>query len=81
MAAMRLRRILGTLTITLLFLCLPALVAPYIAKDPVAWAYRAYHPFMYRFPATFGAHTSLELQSKTGVDQSLYLMRLMIRHW
>jgi hypothetical protein len=36
---------------------------------------------MYRYPAVFGAHTALELGTKSGRDQSLAVARLMIEYW
>lgn len=71
----------GALLLALLLLPAPALVAPHVAEDPVRWAYRVYHPFMYRYPAILGAHTALDPHTKSGLEQSLAVLRLMVEYW
>ena len=75
------RLAIASLLSMLFLLPVPALIAPHVSDDPVHWAYRAYHPFMYRYPAIFGAHTTLDLRTRSGVDQSIEVLRLMIRYW
>lgn len=75
------KRILVVAALLLALLPAPALIAPYVTDDPIAWAYRVYHPFMYRFPAVLGSHTTLELSTKSRLEQSLQVLRLMIRYW
>ncbi|HUQ92609.1 MAG TPA: hypothetical protein VM120_13100 [Bryobacteraceae bacterium] len=78
---MWLRRPAQILFALFLLLPFPALIAPHVSDDPVAWAYRVYHPFMYRYPAVFGAHINLDLQARSKLGQSLEVARLMIEHW
>ncbi|MBL8294967.1 MAG: hypothetical protein JNN08_24195 [Bryobacterales bacterium] len=72
--------------VPVLLLPFPALLAPHVSEDPIAWAYKVYHPFLYRYPNYFASvvmsPTSLsELRKKSPLDQSLELARLMIQHW
>jgi len=60
---------------------LPALIAPYASTDPISWAYRVYHPFMYRYPAVFGAHFNLDLQGRPKLAQSLEVAKVMVVYW
>ena len=58
----------------------PALLAPHVSDDPVRWAYRVFHPFMYRYPAVIGHYSTLpEGQSK--LDCSLMILRLTMTGW
>jgi hypothetical protein len=73
-----LRWILSTPLMLCVLVGLPALLAPHVSAAPVRWAYRAYHPFMYRYPAVLG-HESLPVQaSSSKLEQSLQIARLMI---
>jgi len=83
---MRVRRAAINFLVSFLLLPLPALLAPHVSDDPIAWAYKVYHPFMYRYPNYFASvvlsPTSLsDLRKKSPLDQSLELARLMIQHW
>ena len=56
MKAKRAAKGIGILSlVALVLLPIPALIAPYISDRPISWAYRAYHPFMYRYPHYFAA--------------------------
>jgi hypothetical protein len=78
---MRFRRAVAVSFASVLLLPLPALIAPLVSGDPVPWAYRIYHPFMYRYPVAFGAHTTLDLQPRSSVGKSLEVARLMVEYW
>jgi hypothetical protein len=75
------RNRLAQILLLLLMLPVPALIAPHVSDDPVAWAYRVYHPFMYRYPAVFGAHTNVDLQARSRFGQSLKVAQLMTEYW
>ena len=77
----RRRAAAGVLLLALLLLPAPALSAPHVSDDPVRWAYRVYHPFMYRYPAILGAHTALDPRKESGLEQSLAVLRLMVEYW
>lgn len=72
----RLQRAGWILLVALVLLPVPAFVAPYVSDDPVAWAYRVYHPFMYRYPAIFGTHVDLDRPVRF-ID----VAKLMIEFW
>jgi len=64
----------------------PALIAPHVSADPIAWAYKVYHPFMYRYPHYFSAvvlrpATTLDLEEQSPPGRSLQVLRLMVKHW
>ena len=85
-SAMWFRRVIKAVFALLLFLPMPALLAPYLSPDPLDSAYRIYHPFMYRYPN----HTAHLLRNPNAVmllaqklrpAQSLCVLALMIKHW
>jgi len=68
----------------LAILALPALLAPFVSENPVRWAYRVYHPFMYRYPVRFpGVAHEAELLSRdmSPLEQSLSVVGIMIENW
>ena len=87
MKAKRAAKGVGILSlVALVLLPIPALIAPYISDRPISWAYRAYHPFMYRYPHYFAAvvrhgDQSLAWIAKSRPDQSLEVLKLMIEYY
>lgn len=73
--------VLASFVLILLLLPVPALLAPHVSEDPVHWAYRVYHPFMYRYPAIMGASMENEVAKLSPDGQSLAVLRLMIKYW
>lgn len=82
MLVKKLRRfVLAPFVLILLLLPVPALLAPYVSETPVHWAYRAYHPFMYRYPAIMGESLEIQVAKLPPDGQSLAVLRLMIEYW
>jgi len=52
----------------------------HVSHRPVHWAYRAYHPFMYRFPAVLN-HYASSLNGRSNIDCSLMILRHTITGW
>jgi hypothetical protein len=44
------RRVVVIVIALVTIVLLPCAVAPAVSEDPVLWAYRVYHPRMYRYP-------------------------------
>jgi hypothetical protein len=63
------RRFVCVLLLAVLIAATPAAIAPLLSDHPLLWAYRFYHPGMYRFPS-YVLHLSNEL------DQELQAFRL-----
>ena len=84
--AMGFKRTLRIVFAFFLLLPVPALIAPFVSDDPLHWAYRVYHPFMYRYPL-YTAHvlrsseTMQLLEDRPLPVQSLEVLSLMIKHW
>ena len=83
---MKAKRAASAMLSSLLLLLAPALIAPHVSEDPIAWAYRVYHPFLYRMPNYFASvvltpNATWELEKLSGVDQSLEVLGLMIQYW
>ena len=78
------RRTILALPLLVLVASIPALIAPYISKSPVDWAYRAYHPGLYRYPVRTSAElrdAHHRLQARPRWEQSLARVGLMMEHW
>ena len=80
-SALKGKRAAKAILLLLLLLPVPALIAPYVSDDPIHWAYRDYHPFMYRYPVVLGVHAALDLETRSREDWSLELLRLVIKYW
>ncbi len=79
-----LAKAIGVAAILVALLLAPALMAPHVPDSPVRWAYRMYHPFMYRYPLRFiGVARDAEssLPGMPPLDQSYFVAHLMIEHW
>lgn len=81
MLVKKLRRFVLAPFVLILLLPVPALLAPQVSDTPVHWAYRIYHPFMYRYPAIMGVGMEGKLAKLSPAGQSLEVLRLMIEYW
>ena len=77
---MRAKYLLVALLLLSLLVPAPALLAPHVSDDPVRWAYRVYHPFMYRYPTVIGHYSTL-LGGQSKLDCSLMILRFTIIGW
>lgn len=78
---MRPRLFLKIITLLVLLVPIPALVAPFVSEFPIFWAYRVYHPFLYRYPQPFSRSAMAEqirISGKPLHEQSLGVLRFMI---
>lgn len=80
---MRFRRLVQGALGLLLVLPVPALIAPFVAEHPTLWAYRFYHPGMYRYPlyvATVLKRSDAQLQGQPRLRQSMEVLRMLIHN-
>ena len=78
---MRRKRILRALLTLCLFVPLPALLAPHVSADPARWAYRVYHPLMYRYPAVLHHEALRNDAGMSWFERSLSSAELVIKLW
>lgn len=75
---MRLRRLFWALLVLVVLLPLPAILAPHVSSDPMRWAYRVYHPFMYRYPALLGWEGLAISRQEPKLNQSVTIAQAMM---
>ena len=77
-------RVAKLLLLLLVLLPMPALLARWVSKHPVLWAYRIYHPFFYRYPVRFtqvAKDAEFQLLGMPVPDKSIHVARLMLEYW
>lgn len=83
-AGMWFRRARFVLVALVLLAPVPALVAPFVSAQPVDWAYRAYHPGLYRYPVAARGRLVAEEERMARCPrwvQSFELLAVMVREW
>ncbi len=81
---MWLRRAFRAVVILVLATATPAILAPYVSDRPVDWAYRFYHPGLYRYPILTGIRlreASSRMEREPRWVQSVQILGLMVEYW